>query len=93
VKIEHLVGFVLGIFSAEVVKYFMRRASRIRSLTVSAFERIPGTSDGLITLSDRSVLRGSGTVWHWCPSGKRASTRIERICSEEWTRQAWREVP
>ena len=58
-------------------------------LTAVEFEKLKG-EDAIVTLSDGRRFRGCVTVWHRWPSGKRASTDIERICCDEWTRQMWK---
>lgn len=48
--------------------------------------------DLLITLENGTQARGSSTVWHWYPSGKRCSGSWEHQFSEIATRHEWREV-
>jgi hypothetical protein len=70
------------------VVYVATRLSRRVPVTVSSFEKLKGI-DAMMTLSDGRQLRGSGTVWNWFPSGKRASTSVETLCADEWARQMW----
>jgi len=76
------------IIALALAVYGIVTLSRRPRLTVVEFRKLNGV-DAMITLSDGRRLRGGGTVWSWFPSGRRASTRIEWICSDEWTRQMW----
>ena len=75
-------------YIAFVVYVAARLSRQISTPTVAGFEKLAGM-DAMITLSDGRQLRGSGTVWNWFPSGRRASTNIEALCADEWTRQMW----
>lgn len=84
--IVDVVVYSIVVFAlAALILHLVQRPKRP---TVVEFEKLEGT-DAIVTLSNGHTLRGSGTVWHYWPSGERASTDIEVICSNEWTRQMW----
>ncbi len=72
-----------------IIYLWDRALDETTPLTVTGFEKLQG-EDAIITLSDGRRFRGSCTVWHAWPSGKRAPTSIEVICADEWTKQMWR---
>jgi hypothetical protein len=90
---ERLVVAICGAISTlgliVMIAYLVGRAAEaLPKLTVVEFEKLQG-DQAIVTLSDGRKFRGSCTVWHSWPMGKRASTSIELICSDEWTRQMW----
>jgi hypothetical protein len=40
---------------------------------------------------DTVVVRGSCTVWHYYPSGKRCGTRMEAMLCDFWQAEKWRQ--
>jgi hypothetical protein len=82
-------GVILTLGVMLLIAHLLERmAEDLPKLTVVGFEKLEG-DQAIVTLSDGHKFRGSGTVWHSWPMGKRASTSIEMICSDEWTRQMW----
>lgn len=39
---------------------------------------------------EHKLYRGSGTVWHEWPSGKRCSTSLELYLSDVWIAERWK---
>jgi hypothetical protein len=42
-------------------------------------------------MSDGARYRGSCTVWHAYPDGKRCTTEMELLLSDVWKREQWRD--
>jgi hypothetical protein len=55
-------------------------------------ERVePGGDELVVTMSDGARYRGSCTVWHAYPDGKRCTTEMELLLSDVWKREQWRD--
>ena len=60
-----------------------------RPLRATYIRHVGPRNELIVILSDGSSWRGSGTVWHAYPQGKRAETWMESLLNDVWVLYLW----